>query len=118
MNNRILERIALHADIDTRRALGIYNKIKVPCLEVGHPCIWRYYPDLHKAIYFNADPEDYEFEIHEGMTFDGEYWSYTDTWARVRTTWKHRNGRYVYRDLPAKLGIRFALAQNPEFIIG
>ena len=117
MNPRVLERIALHADIDTRRALGIYNKIKIPCLEVGPPCIWRYYPDLRKAIYFNADPGDYEFEVHEGMTFDGEYWSYAEQGSRVRSVWKHRNGKYMYSDVAPRHGINFSFGQIPEFII-
>jgi len=117
MNPRILERIALHADIDTRRALGIYNKIKVPCLEVGPPCIWRYYPDLHQAIYFNADPKDYEFEIHEGIIFDGEYWSYTDR-SQVRSMWRNKWGDYIYTETgPKPQGIRFTFGQIPEFII-
>ena len=116
MNNRILERIALHADIDTRRALGIYNKIRGPSLRLGPSCIWRYDPHRRKALYFNADPKEYNFEIHEGLVFDGEHWTYVEG-ARVRATWRRRNGRYVYNDTPPLLGTRFSFAQNPEFII-
>jgi hypothetical protein len=119
MNNRILERIALYADIDTRRALGIYNKIKVPCLHIGPSCIWRYYPAQHKAIYFDADPENYEFEIHEGIVFDGELWSYTEE-SQVRSTWLTKRGEYDYVHTergPIPLDIRFSFAQIPEFII-
>lgn len=119
MNNRILERIALHADIDTRRALGMYNKIKVPSLHIGPSCIWRYYPAQHKAIYFNAHPEDYEFEIHEGIVFDGELWSYTGE-SQVRSTWLTtiKGGDYVHTERgPIPPGIGFSFAQIPEFII-
>ena len=118
MNPRILERIALHADIDTRRALGIYNKIRIPLLSLGPPCTWRYYPEQHKAIYFNADPEDYEFEIHEGLVFDGDRWSYTDH-SHVRAVWRTQAGDYVYtEDGPKPHAIRFSFAQIPEFILG
>ena len=117
MNPRILERIALHADIDTRRALGIYNKIKGPWLRIGPSCIWRYDPHLRKAMYFNANPKEYNFEIHEGLEFDGEYWTYAEG-GRVRSTWKRRNEKYVYTDTPVLLGTRFLFGQNPEFIIG
>ena len=120
MNPRILERIALHADIDTRRALGIYNKIRIPLLSLGPPCTWRYYPTQHKAIYFNADPEDYEFEIHEGLVFDGELWSYTEE-SQVRSTWltTTNGGDYVHTESGSQpLGIRFGFGQNPEFILG
>jgi hypothetical protein len=38
MNNRILERIALHADIDTRRALGFApRRLFIPCLNIRIP---------------------------------------------------------------------------------
>jgi len=117
MNPRILERIALHADIDTRRALGIYNKIKGPSLRLGPSCIWRYDPQLRKALYFYARPDDYQFEVHEGLEFDGEYWSYAED-GRIRTTWKTRTAEYVYTDTPVLLGTRFLFGQNPEFIIG
>jgi len=117
MNPRILERIALHADIDTRRALGIYNKIKGPGLRLGPSCIWRYDPHLRKALYFNANPKEYEFEVHEGLLFDGEYWTYAEG-GRVRSTWRRRNGKYVYTDTPPLPGTQFLFGQNPEFIIG
>jgi len=117
MNPRILERIALHADIDTRRALGIYNKIKGPSLRLGPSIIWRYDPHLRKAMYFNANPKEYEFEVHEGLEFDGEYWTYTED-GRVRTTWKTRTAEYVYTDAPPDPGTQFLFGQNPEFIIG
>jgi hypothetical protein len=116
MNPRVLERIALYADIDTRRALGMYNKLQVPNLILGPSCIWRYYPAQHKAIYFNAHPEDYEFEIHEGLVFDGELWSYTEE-SQVRSTWT-RGGDYVHTESgPKPHGLGFGFAQNPEFII-
>lgn len=120
MNPRILERIALHADIDTRRALGIYNKIKGPSLTLGPSCLWRYYPEHHKAIYFNAHPENYEFEIHEGLVFDGELWSYTEE-SQVRSTWltTTNGGDYVHTESgPKPHAIRFGFGQNPEFILG
>jgi hypothetical protein len=119
MNPRILERIALYADIDTRRALGMYNKIKIPCLNLGPSCIWRYYPAQHKAIYFNAHPEEYEFEIHEGLVFDGELWSYTEE-SQVRSTWLTtiKGGDYVHTERgPIPPGLGFGFAQIPEFII-
>jgi hypothetical protein len=42
MNPRILERIALYADIDTRRALGFApRRLFIPCLNIRIPVILR-----------------------------------------------------------------------------
>jgi len=118
MNPRILERIAFHADIDTRRALGIYKKLpKTNFVPFSLSQVsWRYWPDKRKAIYFNVLPKEYEFEVHEGLIFDGENWSYTEG-AQVRTVWKHRNGRYLFSEgSPNPVGIRFSFGEKPQFI--
>jgi hypothetical protein len=51
------------------------------------------------------------------MTFDGEYWSYAEQGSRVRSVWKHRNGKYMYSDVAPRHGINFSFGQIPEFII-
>ena len=96
----------------------MYRKIKGPSLSLGPSCLWRYYPEQHKAIYFNAHPEDYGFEIHEGLVFDGELWSYTEeSQVRVYVVDHHQRGVYVHIESGSHpLGIRFGFGQNPEFI--
>lgn len=111
----IIERIARYADLDTRRALGIFERL--PRAEfVLRPEIWRYWPTHQRAIYFNPCPEnnDYEFEVHTGLVFADEFWTYTPN-AQVRTTFK-RKGRYVYQEHSPREGTHFDFACRPEFM--
>lgn len=113
----IRDRVVRYADIDTRRALSVYGHVSVPKLHLQPPTLWRYWPTQRKAIFFCADPENYEFEVHEGIVFDGEHWSYEEN-SCVRATWKNNRGQYVYTENgPRPLGIRFSFAENPRFIL-
>jgi len=112
----IVERVALYADIDTRRALGVYRKLPKVSIERGPTVIWRYWPEHKKAIFFTAEPLNYEFEVHEGLVFDGEYWTYTEN-SCVRSTTKNKYGRYYHFEYkPKSIFFRFGFGINPEFI--
>jgi hypothetical protein len=113
------ERVAKYADIETRRALGVFDRLPVINF-VPRPLpveSWRYWPATRTAIFFHADPNHYEFEVHEGLVFDGEHWTFAEG-ARVRSTRRRGNGTYSHIDVPPLQGTRFLFAQNPEFIIG
>ena len=114
--NNIVERVALYADIDTRRALGVYRKLPKVSIERGPTTIWRYWTEHKKAIFFTANPLEYEFEIHEGLVFDGEHWTYTEN-SHVRSTIKNKNGKYVnFSYKPKSTELAFHFAMNPEFV--
>jgi hypothetical protein len=115
----ILERIARYADIDTRRALGIYTALpKTDFIPRPIPSqSWRYWPEKRKAIFFNARPEnnEYEFEIHTGLVYTGEFWTYTQD-AQVRSMMKIRN-RYIYNEHSGvSTGLRFQFGCQPDFV--
>ena len=115
----ILQRVAKYADLDTRRALGVFGRLparpEIPFRTQAE--IWNYWPGQKKALFFCPDPKGYEFEVHEGLVYDDELWSYTEN-SSVRALWKTRKGRYAYAENgPKPLGIRFSFAQNPQFII-
>jgi hypothetical protein len=86
----IVEYIAQFADLDTRRALGIFDKLPKTNF-VFRPlsvCSWRYWPSQKKTMFFNAFPGEYEFEVHEGIIWNGEHWSYEEKsaiWIVVET---------------------------------
>ena len=75
----LIEQIALFADFDTRRALGVPPR-KLPKSNFVprpiEPTTWRYFPALKKLIYLNFD-ELYDvfcWEIYEDIEPDGEAW--------------------------------------------
>jgi hypothetical protein len=114
---RLLHHVAKYADIDTRRALGVYGSVVIPPLRLQPPTLWRYWPAQKKAIFFRADPKNYEFEVHEGLIFDGEHWTYDEEHSMVRAMWKNKRGQYVFTENGLQpLGIRFSFAENPLFI--
>jgi hypothetical protein len=119
----VLERVAQHADIDTRRALGIYGKLPKRDFNPRPlpPTSWRYWPNEGKAIYFCADPQNYEFEVHHGITFEddmnGRKWSYLPG-GRVWVAY-YRKGKYRINNnktVPVPEGYGFSWGQQPEFI--
>jgi hypothetical protein len=112
----IIHRVARHADIDTRRALGIYGKLPKISIKKGPTEIWRYWPAEKKAIFFNPDPLYYEFEVHNGLVFDGEFWKYIKN-SHVRTTTINRDGGYFHFEFKPKYKYsNFSFGLNPEFI--
>ena len=65
----IIHRIACFADIDTRRAMGIYNRLPKSNL-VPHPIpptTFRYFPTEKKMLYLNFD-ESYDVFCWEVYT--------------------------------------------------
>lgn len=124
MNNRIIDKIANYADIDTRRALGVYGRLPKSTFNPRpiHHVSWRYWPDTGVAIYFSAKPNrDYEFEVHTHLNYDAD----SDTWnyvpgARVTSVRANRlRSRFTFSEFfPAWSADinRFSFATNPEFI--
>lgn len=115
--NNLIERIALYADIDTRRALGIYGRVVIPPLDFQAKNVWRYWPAQKKAIFFCADPRDYEFEVHNGLVFQYGHWFYEEG-SCVRSVWKTRRGKYTSRRTePRVFDISFSFAEKPQFMV-
>lgn len=78
----VLARVASFADIDTRRALGVYGRLPrsdfVP--RPIEPTTWRYFPALKKLLYVNFD-ESYDvfcWELYDDIepVAGGEAWVY------------------------------------------
>jgi len=71
MKPRIFERIALHADIDTRRALGFApRKLVIPCLNIR-------IPEEHKLGYL------FRVEFDSGTLI---FWPYKDLFYETKWT--------------------------------
>lgn len=106
--DNIIQHIADHADIDTRRALGVFRRLPKSDLN-PHPVgssSWKYWPRERKAIYFDASPKNYMFEVHNEInpvyneddgTFNG--WQYNGE-STVSCIWRNKRGDYVLRDGP------------------
>lgn len=74
----VMSRIASFADIDTRRALGVYKRLPkshfVP--RPIEPTTFRYFHALKKLLYVNFD-ESYDvftWELFEEIEPDGDAW--------------------------------------------
>lgn len=74
----VMSRVARHADIDTRRALGVYGRLPrsdfVP--RPIEPTTFRYFPALKKLLYVNFD-ESYDvycWELFDEIEPDGDAW--------------------------------------------
>lgn len=118
--DKLRRHVARYADVDTRRALGIFLPI-VPPVELvfrPHGILWRYWPALHKTIYFDAEPDNYEFEVHDDIHFDGEYWTYTaGGHSRIRWMRRDRTGEFLYSEYTPHDNQPFSFAENPTFIL-
>lgn len=102
------QRIARHLDIDTRRAMG-FGPQKLPDRDfnphpVG-PSSWRYWPSKRTAIYFEATPEIYMFEVHTELIpvyeTDGSFygWKYNRD-STVTGRWEKYQGDYAFLCAP------------------
>ena len=122
----VIERVARYADIDTRRALGIYGKLSKNEFNPRPlpPTSWRYWPNEQKAIYFCVYPEGYELEVHHGITFEAsDLYMYERKWVylpggRVWTAF-YRKGKYYVNNIdtvPLPDGSGFSWGEQPEFI--
>ena len=112
----VLLRIARHADIDTRRALGIYNRLPksnfVP--RPIEPMTFRYFPQLKKLLYINFD-ESYDvfcWEMFEDIEPVGNGWLQGVN-GRNRGVWRGLDD-FMYFDKPG-MPFEFHFAGVPEF---
>jgi len=113
---KLREHVAQYADLDARRALGVFGCAPRIDIVRGPPEIWRYWVAHRRALYFNPSWDEYSFEIHDRIMYDGEHWTYMDG-ARVRNVWSNRTGKYRYADYRPLPHIQFLFGQHPEFIV-
>ena len=116
----LIERVARHADIDTRRALGVppgrlpkSNLVPRPIA----PTTFRYFPALKKIVYLNFD-ESYDvfyWEVFEDVEPIGDAWQQGPN-GRNRGVW-HGLDEYMYFDKPGS-PFEFHFAGRPEIISG
>jgi len=62
--------IASHADIDVRRALGVYGSIRIPEGFTGRtlePISFRWFPHKKMIMYFDFRPRTYELVIYKNV---------------------------------------------------
>jgi hypothetical protein len=119
----LIERIARHADIDTRRALGVPPGRLPKCDFVPRPVeptTWRYFPAIKKLIYINFD-ESYDvfcWEVYDNIApVDDNEWGHA--WSQVppgrhRGVWRGLDD-FMCFDKPSFLG-SFHFAGRPEII--
>ena len=55
------ERIARFADIDTRRAMGIYGRVKIPCIKIHIPIF---------QVHNSYSSVNFDLEKHISLTWD------------------------------------------------
>ena len=115
----IIERVARHADIDTRRVLEVppgrlpktdFNPRPLP------PTTFRYFPVLKKIVYINFD-ESHDVFCWE--TFEDVVPTDTGAWiqgpdGRNRGVWRSLDD-FMYFDKPGSL-FEFHFAGQPEFV--
>lgn len=72
------EHILRYADIDTRRALGVYRRLPLNefIFRPIPPVSFRYWPDKKMIVYTDFNPDSFEFTVYNGITaMDGDMWS-------------------------------------------
>lgn len=84
-----------HADIDTRRALGVYGRLpKSSFVPRPIPSLtFRYWPEKNIVIYIDFDPTSYEFTVYREITRYGHVWTAGETMS----TWKSNMGEYSFK---------------------
>ena len=98
----LIGRIASFADIDTRRAMGIYNRLP-PSNLVPHPIpptTFRYFAAEKKILYLNFD-ESYDvfnWEVLTDIQPDGDAWIHGPD-GRCRGVWRGLDD-FIYYDKP------------------
>lgn len=73
----VIQRIAKYADIDTRRALGVYGKLpKTDFVPRKSTSIFHWFPASNKVIFIEFNP--YIYEVYDGVAWDDDaqtwYW--------------------------------------------
>jgi len=107
----VLARIVSFADIDTRRALGVYGRLHrsdfVP--RPIEPTTFRYFPALKKLLYVNFD-ESYDvftWELFEEMEPDGDAWIQARN-GRHRGVWRGFDDFVYFDNTSCHFPFRFA----------
>ncbi len=117
MHINLIERIAKHADIDTRRALGIYGKLPKTALQLHSipPTTFRYFPQLKKIVYINFDEthDVFLWEVYDDIEPRGEEWVHGPN-GRHRGVWRRLDG-FTFFDKPRHI-YPFRFAGMPEII--
>lgn len=94
----MLERIARHADIDTRRAMGIYGRLPVSNLvPKGEVTTFVYFQALNKVVYISFIPGDFWWEVYEDIRINGDMWSFGPN-GRSRGIWQRKEDEFVTFD--------------------
>ena len=114
----VMSRVASFADIDTRRALGVYGRLPrsgfVP--RPIEPTTWRYFPALKKLLYINFDEsyDVYTWELYDDIepVAGGEAWFHGPNGTH-RGVWRGLDD-FMYFDKPGECW-RFHFAGVPEF---
>ncbi len=114
----VLFRVARHASIDTRRALGVYGRLPksdfVP--RPIAPTTFRYFPVLKKLMYLNFD-ESYDvycWEVYDDIEPDGDVWKQgPDGWHRG--VWHGLDG-FMYFETPGRYDVPMYFAGVPDFV--
>ena len=105
------ELILRYADIDTRRALGVYGRLPrsdfVP--RPIPPISFRYWPEK-KTVVYTEFGEFYEFTVYRDISRLDEGWSPCE----ISSTWRDRRGEYVYSFTFADMPFHFA--GTPEIL--
>lgn len=90
----IFRRIAHHADLDVRRALGVFDRVRIPEGFHGRtmsPTSLRWFPRKRTIMYTDFRPSRYEFSVYTNVDIRDEIiYSYTHS-----KTYE-QNGGYVY----------------------
>ena len=113
----IIGRIASFADIDTRRAMGIYNRLPKSNL-VPHPIpptTFRYFAAEKKLLYLNFD-ESYDvftWQVYEDIGTEGEAWFQGPNGSH-RGVWRGLD-RFMEFDAPAG-HFEFHFAGIPDMV--
>lgn len=96
-----------HADIDTRRALGVYRRLPksefVP--RPIPPVSFRYWPEKKTIVYTDFSPDCYEMTVYHNITRQGPRWSPCEIWS----IWLNNRGEYDYS---------FTFADTPFYFAG
>ena len=112
----VMSRVASFADIDTRRALGVYKRLtkSVFVPRPIEPTTFRYFPALKKLLYVNFDEsyDVYSWEMYEDIHPDGDAWIQGPQGNR-RGVWRGLDD-FMYFDNPGECW-RFHFAGVPEF---
>jgi hypothetical protein len=99
------ERIISFADIDTRRALGIYRKLPKLAADFTFrklpPTSFRYFASLKKMVYINFDEtyDVYQWEVYDNIEPMDDAWLQGHH-GRHRGVWRGR-GDFKYFDVRA-----------------